>query len=64
MQEAREDFRAAYSRLLTAQTTSISKDAEEEEDLSTPEGNWTETHKKSGCPTGSTIKYSQAQELA
>jgi hypothetical protein len=75
MQETIEDFRVAYSRLQTAQTTSISEDGEEveeekeeegedEEDLSIPENALTETRKKGGCPIGSTIEYSQSQELA
>jgi hypothetical protein len=73
MQETREDFRAAYSRLLTAQTTSIIEDGEEveeekeeegedEEDLSIPEGALTKTLKKGGHPISSTIEYSQAQQ--
>jgi hypothetical protein len=66
MQEARDNARADYARLLAAQATLIPQNAEEEEeeDHLIPEEALTETYNKGGYPTGSTIKNCQIQELA
>ena len=63
-QEVRDNTRAAYERLQTAQAMLLSADAEEEEDHLIPSDNPTETCNKGGRPKGLTIEHSQAQELA
>jgi hypothetical protein len=63
-QEVRDNARAAYERLQAAQAMLLTADAEEEEDHLIPRDNPTETRNKGGRQKGSTIKHSQAQELA
>ncbi len=64
MQEVTDNARAAYKRLQAAQARSFAADIEKEEDPLIPGDHPAETRNEGGCPIGSTIEHSQAQELA